>query len=57
MVLQEPASGQEGSRVQRPLHVLAGNSVQGAAAAAAAGPREPPERPHLLLIDTVNVGY
>lgn len=47
--VQKHAFGQEGYGVERPLHVLAGDSVQ-RSAAAAAGAREPPERPHLLLL-------
>lgn len=49
MCVQKHAFGQEGHGVQRSLHVLAGDSLQ-RSAAAAAGAREPPERPHLLLL-------
>lgn len=46
---QEPALGQERHSVQRSLHVLAGN-LDPRRPAAAAGPRKPPECPHLLLL-------
>lgn len=47
--LQEHALGQKGSGVQCSLHVLAGDSVQGPASPPP-GTRQPPERPHLLLL-------
>lgn len=47
---QKHAFGQEGHGVERSLHVLVGDPVQRPPPPAAAGPRKPPECPHLLLI-------
>lgn len=46
---QKHAFGQEGHGVQCSLHVLVGDPDQ-RPPPAAAGPRKPPECPHLLLI-------
>lgn len=51
---QKHASGQEGHGVQRPLHVLVRDFVQ-RPPTSAAGPRKPPERPHLLLITHTHI--
>lgn len=48
--VQKPAIGQEGGSVQCSLHGLAGGVVQGPTAHPP-GARQPPECPHLLLLN------